>query len=371
MKSTWLTLRDLEYLTAIDRARHFGRAAREVGTSQPTLSAQLKKVEGWLGFPLFERSRSGVRTTPRGERVVEYAQRVLEEASRISEMSDETTAPLTGRFKLGAIASLGPYLFPHLVPPLKRRYPNLALQLVEGLTQHLLDDLKAGKLDAVLAAPTFDPRGFSVLPLFFEPFVVMTPKVHPFAKRASIKRSELDVKEMILLEDGHCLADQTVELCPPKRRGGPTSGDDFHATSLETLKQLVALDAGYTLIPLLAAKEDPGIPRAFQVRASRGRIRRSRDRARLAQGLGARRGSRGVGRSSHRVGRRLLEIWPQNQAFARALDAHARLAQNGERCRFTIFAAKLATKRLKSRPPSARSLPLAPRADRMRVSRSK
>jgi LysR family hydrogen peroxide-inducible transcriptional activator len=141
---------------------------------------------------------------------------------------------------------------------LKRKYPKLGLQLVESLTHHLLDDLKAGRLDAVLAARTFDEQGLQVTPVFFEPFVVMAPRAHPFARRSSVPRSLLDAKDMILLEDGHCLADQTVELCPPKQRGVGSPGvSDFHATSLETLKQLVALEAGYTLIPLLAAREDP------------------------------------------------------------------------------------------------------------------
>lgn len=255
MKTSWLTIRDLEYLAALDRTRHFGRAAKEAGTSQPTLSAQLKKLEGWLGFPVFERSRLGVRPTDRGVRVLETAHRVLEEASRILSLSEESQTPLSGKLRLGVIASLGPYLVPHFLAPLKKRYPKLKLQLVEGLTDHLLEDLRTGRLDAVLAARTFDEKGFSVTPLFFEPFVVMAPRSHEFSRRKSVQRSELDAADMILLEDGHCLADQTVELCPPRKRAAES---EFHATSLETLKQLVALDAGYTLIPLLAARDEEG-----------------------------------------------------------------------------------------------------------------
>jgi LysR family hydrogen peroxide-inducible transcriptional activator len=250
-----MTLRDLEYVTATAESLHFGRAARRVGISQPTLSAQIRKVEAWLKFPVFERTKRSVRLTERGAVVVAQMRIVLDEAKKIAELASETRAPLTGGFRLGAIATLGPYFLPHVLGPLRKAYPGLELTLREGLTDGLLEELKRGRLDAVLAAPTFDPSGLALDPVFFEPFRVLVPAGHPFQKTHPGTR-DLNPEEMVLLEDGHCLKDQILDLCPVNRRGRVRQ---FHATSLETLKQLVAIGQGYTLIPELATRLDPGL----------------------------------------------------------------------------------------------------------------
>ncbi|HEX7043931.1 MAG TPA: LysR substrate-binding domain-containing protein [Burkholderiales bacterium] len=253
MNIAGLTLRDLQYVVAVAEHGHFGRAAAACHVTQPALSAQIKKIEDYLGVTLFERSARRVRVTDVGQAVVQQARVVLEEAEKILDAARSTREPLAGPFRLGAIATLGPYLIPHLLAPLRKAFPKLELRLKEGLTENLLEELRAGELDAVLAARTFEETGLRVIPLFVEPFLLTVPKDHPLERKQPLRVSDLKTSEMVLLEDGHCLRDQTIALCPPHRRG---QAKEMHVTSLETLRHLVASGAGYTLMPALAATED-------------------------------------------------------------------------------------------------------------------
>ncbi len=158
---------------------------------------------------------------------------------------------MSGTLRLGAIATLGPYFLPHLLSPLRKMHPKLNLLLTEGLTDGLLKQLREGELDAVLASPTFAPEGFRVVPLFFEPFLLAAPPKHALSEKDTLRATDLKTEEMVLLEDGHCLKDQAVEFCPANRRG---SYRRYHATSLETLRHLVAAGHGYTLFPALAVE---------------------------------------------------------------------------------------------------------------------
>jgi LysR family hydrogen peroxide-inducible transcriptional activator len=253
MNISWLTLRDLQYLVAIADEEHFGKAAAACNVSQPALSAQIRKIEDVLGVQLFERTNRRVTITQHGKRVADQARIVLEEAGKIATLTAPEKQPLAGPFRLGAIATVGPYLLPHLLARLRKAYPMLELILQEGLTDSLLGDLKAGKLDAVIASDTFDDPSLTIIPLFYEPFVLAAPRDHPLSKKSSLTRRDLNGEQMILLEDGHCLRDQSLNLCPANRRGHIRQ---FHATSLETLRYLVATGSGYTLIPALALRPD-------------------------------------------------------------------------------------------------------------------
>jgi LysR family hydrogen peroxide-inducible transcriptional activator len=253
MNISWLTLRDLQYLVAIADEEHFGKAAAACNVSQPALSAQIRKIEDVLGVQLFERTNRRVTITPSGRKVADQARIVLEEAAKIGGLAASEQRPLNGPFRLGAIGTVGPYLIPHLLAPLRKAYPKLELTLQEGLTEALLGDLRGGKLDAVIASDTFEDSSLTTIPLFYEPFVLAAPREHPLAKKAQVTRRDLNGEQMILLEDGHCLRDQALNLCPANRRGHIRQ---FHATSLETLRYLVATGSGYTLIPTLALRPD-------------------------------------------------------------------------------------------------------------------
>ena len=252
MNVSWITLRDLEYLTAVAQHLHFGKAAKACHVSQPALSAQIKKMEQTLGYQIFERSNRSVALTEKGRRLVEQAQVVLEEAQKlISVPESEKPSELRGVLRLGVIATLGPYYVPKFLPLLKKRFPDLQLVLREGLTHSLLNELKAGNLDVVLAAPTFDQSSFQVYALFEEPFLLAVPEDHALAQKQAVRTSDLRASDMVLLEDGHCLRDQTLEICPRNRRGNIRQ---YHVTSLETLRHLVATGMGYTLMPKMAVE---------------------------------------------------------------------------------------------------------------------
>ena len=251
-----LSLRDLQYLVAVAESSHFGRAALACNVSQPALSTQIKKVEDVLGVQVFERSNRRVQTTEAGLLVVQAARQVLEAAEHLGQVAHVKHKLLSSPFKIGAIASLGPYFWPHFLAPLKTKFPELELILREGLTENLIQQLRTGILDAVLASPTFDTTGLLERPLFFEPFFLAASTDHPLAKQKLIETKDLNANEMVLLEEGHCLKDQTVDLCPVNRRGHIR---EAHATSLETLRQLVATGAGYTLMPALSVEGDQSL----------------------------------------------------------------------------------------------------------------
>lgn len=252
MDISWLTFRDLEYVVAIADKLHFGRAASDCRVSQPALSAQLKKIEAQLGATLFERTNRRVTLTEKGREVAERARQLLDDARRLADVC-AGAEPLAGDFRVGAIATVGPYLFPQVLPGLRKRFPKARFLLKEGLTAPLLEELRAGKLDVVLAARTFDEEAFETIALCEEPFLLAIPREHPLAAKERPSRRDLDPSGMVLLEDGHCLSDQTLALCPA-RRG--REAQPFHATSLETLRFLVASGVGYTLLPQLAARSD-------------------------------------------------------------------------------------------------------------------
>jgi LysR family transcriptional regulator, hydrogen peroxide-inducible genes activator len=268
MNISALTLRDLEYLVAVADRRHFGKAADACHVSQPALSAQIRKIEDFLSVQLFERSNRSVVITPIGEQVARQARVVLEEAGKIAVLAQEISEPLSGALRLGAIATLGPYLMPHLLGPLRKQFPKLELLMKEGLTDELIEDLRNGALDAVLAAPTFDTDGLKVIPLFDEPFLVAAPKSHVFASKSAVRPKDLNSEEMVLLEDGHCLRNQTVEVCPSNRRG---KFREFQATSLETLRHLVASGFGYSLMPRLAVDSNDRLKNLIAYRPFEGK----------------------------------------------------------------------------------------------------
>jgi LysR family hydrogen peroxide-inducible transcriptional activator len=253
MNYSWITLRDLEYLLAVAKFEHFAKAAEACRVSQPALSTQIKKFEERLGVEIFERTNRNVRITERGRAVLAQVQRIVDESSLLIERAKFNPDPLSGPLRLGAIATVGPYLLPHLLAPLRKSYPNCELFIEEGLTDGLLEKLNKGELDVVIAADTFSDPKFVKTPLYFEPFLAVVPKGHRLESHQHLSSKDLDAKEMVLLADGHCLSDQVLEICP---KGKGIRKDLFQTTSLETLRHLVASGAGYTLIPQLALGED-------------------------------------------------------------------------------------------------------------------
>ncbi len=244
-----LSLKDLEYVLAIARHESFSVAAQECAVSQPALSKQLKNLEAQLRVRLFERNKRQVSLTEAGKQFVEQANIVLDQAKMLLLLSTAHQELLSGPFRLGAIASVCPYLLPLFVGALKSQFPHLQLMVKEGLTDDLVRDLKQGKLDAVIAATTFEEESISAIPLFFEPFLLASRKEDAPGMGRAIDIQEIDTTKLLLLEDGHCLKDQTVALCALKEQA---TAMNFKATSLETLLQMSAGGLGVAVIPALA-----------------------------------------------------------------------------------------------------------------------
>lgn len=246
-----LSLRDLEYAVAVAREHHFGRAADACGVSQPTLSEQVRKLESILGFALFERTKRNVETTVRGVTVLEAAEALLASARRLLEDARRSAEPLSGELRLGVIATLGPYYMPSVIALGRAHFPRLALRLRESTTDDLLVALRTGDLDAILVAIPVPMDGLVAEPLFFEPFRLACPSDHDLARRKRVGLSDLKRGPLLLMEDGHCLRDQTLSLCDPR----PLPNQSRYASSLEMLRHMIAAGEGISAIPLLAAAE--------------------------------------------------------------------------------------------------------------------
>lgn len=260
-----MNLRDLEYLVAVGEHGHFGRAAEACFVSQPTLSTQIKKLERELGVELVERNPRRVMLTAAGEQVAARARVMLLEAETIRGIARQAADPEAGRVRVGLFPTLGPYLLPHVVPVLHARYPRLELLLVEEKTDEVLARLRDGRLDAgVLALPVPDD-GFESRVLFEEDFVLAVPAGHPLAGGdGPVGLSAMAGERVLLLEEGHCLRDQALSVC---RMGGASEWQGFRATSLETLRQMVAAGVGVTLLPELAVR--PPVAASPEVRLLR------------------------------------------------------------------------------------------------------
>jgi LysR family transcriptional regulator, hydrogen peroxide-inducible genes activator len=246
-----MNLRDLRYLVALADTRHFGKAAERSFVSQPTLSAQIKKLENYLGVQLIERQPRRVALTDTGARIVPIARRILQDSEEIVSLARHEHDPLAGKLKVGLIPTVGPYLLPLITRRVRRQLPRLKLMLYEHQTQPLLEKLRAGDIDlAVLALPT-PLEALEVCELYVEPFNLAAPSSSALAKKSHVKLEDLSGETLLLLEDGHCLRDQALEVCS---RANVRESDDYRATSLETLRQMVAAGLGVTLLPELATR---------------------------------------------------------------------------------------------------------------------
>jgi LysR family hydrogen peroxide-inducible transcriptional activator len=259
-----MNLRDLRYLVALADERHFGRAARRCHVSQPTLSAQIRKLEDSLGVSLLERRPRQVALTATGREIVERARRVLQESDAIVELANTARDPLSGELRVAFIPTVGPYLLPRVAPALRRELPELKLLLYEYQTAPLLERLRAGEVDlGVLALPVVPMDGLESAVLYEEPFSLAVPGSHRLAARKKVSIDDLHDETLLLLEDGHCLRDQALEVCSG---AGVHEAQDYRATSLETLRQMVAAGHGVTLLPELATAAPLDATRGVEVR---------------------------------------------------------------------------------------------------------
>jgi LysR family hydrogen peroxide-inducible transcriptional activator len=245
-----MTLTELRYIVTLAQERHFGRAAEKCFVSQPTLSVAVKKLEGELNIAIFERSKSSVSPTPLGEKIIQQAEKVLAESRILKELAETGKDQLNSPLKVGAIFTIGPYLFPHLVPQTYQQAPQMSLFIEESYTAVLRRQLREGELDAIIIALPFNEPDVMTRPLYDEPFVVVMPKDHELAKLKHIQAEMLPDQDLLLLGEGHCFRDQVLELCPAlSQQQNDRVGSVTQGSSLETLKYMVATGLGITVLP--------------------------------------------------------------------------------------------------------------------------
>jgi len=244
-----MTLNELRYIVAVAQERNFRRAAERSFVSQPALSLAIQKLEEELGVQLFERSKTEVTVTPVGVQIVEQAQRALEEVGKIKMLARQGKDQLLGALRVGIIYTIAPYLLPDLIPVLHKRAPQMPIEVEENLTENLDALLRNGRLDVAIIALPFEVPGVTTLPLYDEPFSVVVPKTHPWAKRSAIRTDELSAEKVLLLSSGHCFSNQVVEACPELQRRG---GEMLQGNSLETIRNMVASGLGLTVLPCSA-----------------------------------------------------------------------------------------------------------------------
>jgi LysR family hydrogen peroxide-inducible transcriptional activator len=252
------TIRQLEYITAIEDHGTFQAAADACHVTQPGLSAQVRQLEDFLGLQLFERGRKPLLVTPAAREILQRARVALAAVNELQETARSLSQPLTGPLRLGVIPTVAPFLLPAVLPAVRRAYPALRLALREAHTVDLVDALEKGELDLLLLALEAPLGDATTLALFEDPFLLAVPRGHRLAKRKRIREADLAGEDVLLLDDGHCLRAQALSVCS---RAGASDLGDFRASSLATLVPMVADGAGVTLLPELATQASAALDR--------------------------------------------------------------------------------------------------------------
>lgn len=245
------TLTQLEYLIAVDKIKHFGRAAESCHVSQPSLSAQIQKVEEDLNVTIFDRSKKPIVTTDLGLKIIEQAKKVILEHHRLLNMQLNSNK-IQGRFHLSVIPTLSSYIVPLFIEKFSEHYPEVELTISENKTSEIIDLLHEDKIDAGLLVTPLNENGIEEKFLFYEPFYAFISDKHPFSKKAVLSANDLEGETLWLLNEGHCFRDQVIEFCGLKNKNQVLTNVTFESGNLETLKNLIRQGKGYTLLPQLA-----------------------------------------------------------------------------------------------------------------------
>ncbi|MCB9093780.1 MAG: LysR family transcriptional regulator [Halobacteriovoraceae bacterium] len=244
------TITQLEYLLAVDRFRHFGRAAKECHVTQPSLSMQLQKLEDELGVILFDRSKKPILPTEIGKKVIQQAKIVLQEHRKIEHIASQIEDEVIGQFKLGVIPTISPYLVPYFYSQFVKKYPHVNLTLIEMRTEDIIQELKDDRIDAgILATPLYDDQIIERV-LFYEPFSLYVGTDHEYSSSKEMTLSKLKSDDIWLLDEGHCLRSQVERICSSAKK----NKFKFKVGSLETIMNLIKESGGYTLIPELVVE---------------------------------------------------------------------------------------------------------------------
>lgn len=251
-----MTLTQLEYILAVNKFRHFGKAARSCFVTQPTLSMQLQKLEDEFGVVIFDRSKSPVLTTSEGERIIDQARVIIREEKRLLDLVQQSKDELAGEFRLAVIPTLSTYILPLFLQAFVDKYPGLNLVIEESKTEEIVELLAEDEMDAGLLVTPLNDDTLIERVLFYEPFYLFVAPEHPLAKRKKIREDDLDLKEIWLLNKGNCFRDQVLNICAESEKEEEVGGNiRFESGNLETLKNMVLTSSGYTVLPHLAVSQ--------------------------------------------------------------------------------------------------------------------
>ncbi len=247
-----MTITQLEYIVAVDTHRHFAQAAEQCFITQPTLSMQIQKLEEKLGSKIFDRSKQPVIPTEIGEEIIQQARIILNEVKKIDQLISDKQGILQGELKIGIIPTLAPYLLPLFLQPFLKKYPDVTIKVKEMTTDIIVDKLKTGRIDAGLLVTPLQEPSITEYPLFYEEMVAYVSKKNAAFKKTYVLADDIDLKELWLLEEGHCFRSQIINLCELKKQTKEKSNFEYEAGSVETLRKMVELNNGVTILPELA-----------------------------------------------------------------------------------------------------------------------
>lgn len=248
-----MTLTQLEYILAVYKNQHFGKAAKACFVTQPTLSMQIQKLEEELEVTIFDRGKSPIEPTPEGQNILNQAQIILREQKKLLSMIEESKAEISGEFKLAVIPTLSAYIIPLFIHEFKKSYPKVKLQITENKTEEIIDLLKSDDIDAgLLATPLHEPTIIEKV-IYYEPFYLFVNPDHPLYKKKRVREEDLDINEIWLLNKGNCFRDQVLNICAKTKNMDLSNSINFESGNFETLKNMVLTGPGYTLLPHMAS----------------------------------------------------------------------------------------------------------------------
>lgn len=250
-----MNLQQLEYIIAADNDRHFSKAAKKCFVTQPTLSMMINKLEDELKIKIFDRSKQPVMPTQAGEAVIAQAKMIMMEVKRMKEVINEFKGELKGELKIGIIPTVAPYLLPLFLNKFLKKYPQLKIRITEITTGQIIQKLKEHQLDVGILATPLNISSVNEVPLYYEQFVVYASKDEKFLKKKYLLPGDIDTNHLWLLEEGHCLRSQVLNLCELRKKELESSNLEYEAGSIETLKKMVDLNNGITILPELAIRE--------------------------------------------------------------------------------------------------------------------
>lgn len=249
-----MTLVQLEYIVALDTYRSFGLAAEKCFVTQPTMSMQVQKLEEELGIKLFDRSKQPITPTDIGSEIIEQARTILKESYKLKELINNQKTVLSGELRIGIIPTVAPYLMPQIISSFMKKYPEVQLVIWEYMTDQIVSELKTGLLDCGILSTPLEDKNLQERPLFYESFVAYLSKSSPLKTKKNLNATDIDLDDLWLLNEGHCMRNQILNICN-RKKSNEVRAFEYNTDSVETLKRMVEMNKGITLLPELSISD--------------------------------------------------------------------------------------------------------------------